>query len=161
VPGVGDTVIEYGTDTTRAIASLLYSGTAARYPDIRFIMSHAGGTMPFLASRFLGGSAAYLVDGGKIKPGAPPERIRETMPKGPLYELQKFYWDTANAANPISLMSLKRLLPFSQILFGADFPFANLAEDRKLLAASDIFNEKELEQMGYDHVVQLLPKYRA
>jgi hypothetical protein len=38
--------MEYGTDTTRAIMSLM-----AKYPDIRFIWSHAGGTAPFLAGR--------------------------------------------------------------------------------------------------------------
>jgi len=117
--------------------------------------------MPFLISRFIGGSAAYLEEGGKLKAGAPPQRTRPAMPKGPLYELQKFYWDTANAANPISLSALRRMLPFEQILFGADFPFANLAEDRELLAASGTFTRQELEQMGYDHVVRLFPKYKV
>ncbi|MEQ1884512.1 MAG: amidohydrolase family protein [Bryobacteraceae bacterium] len=161
IPGLSDTTIEYGTDTTRAIASLLFSGTASKYPDVKFIMSHAGGTMPFLISRFIGGAAAYLQEGGKLKAGAPPERARPTLPKGPLYELQKFYWDTANAANPISLSALRRMLPFEQILFGADFPFADLAEDRKLLAASATLSPKELEQIGYDNVIRLLPKYKV
>ena len=45
------TTAEFGVDTTRTIASLLFSGTAARFPDIRFIFSHAGGTAPFLTER--------------------------------------------------------------------------------------------------------------
>jgi hypothetical protein len=38
-------IIEYGTDTTRTIASLIFSGTAQRCKDINFIFSHAGGTI--------------------------------------------------------------------------------------------------------------------
>ena len=55
-PGVGPGSIEYGTDTTRAIMGVTFNGDAARFPDIRFIWSHAGGTAPFLAGRIDGAS---------------------------------------------------------------------------------------------------------
>ena len=51
VPDVSPGIMEYGTDTTRAMLGVLFSGTAVRCPDIRFIWSHAGGTAPFLAGR--------------------------------------------------------------------------------------------------------------
>ena len=51
--GIPDTAIEYGTDTSRAIARTVFSGTSQRYPDIRLIFSHAGGTMPFLIERLI------------------------------------------------------------------------------------------------------------
>src|ERR1700719_3756081 len=51
-PELAPALIELGTDTTRAIASLILDGTASRYPDIRFIFSHGGGTMPYLITRF-------------------------------------------------------------------------------------------------------------
>src|SRR5262245_23158747 len=44
-------LIEFPPDSTRTITSLLFSGTFFRCPDIRFIFSHAGGTLPFLANR--------------------------------------------------------------------------------------------------------------
>ena len=44
IPDVPASVLEYGTDTSRAMLGLMFSGQAARYPDIRFIWSHAGGT---------------------------------------------------------------------------------------------------------------------
>jgi predicted TIM-barrel fold metal-dependent hydrolase len=49
--GLGPGSIEYGTDTTRAIIGVTFGGDAARFPDIRFIWSHAGGSAPFLAGR--------------------------------------------------------------------------------------------------------------
>ena len=57
-PGVAPGSIEYGTDTTRAIMGVAFSGDAARFPDIRFIWSHAGGTVPFLAGRIDGASSS-------------------------------------------------------------------------------------------------------
>src|SRR5262249_47495256 len=50
--GVPDAIIEWGTDTSRAIASVLFSGTASRLTNLRFIFSHGGGTTPFLIERF-------------------------------------------------------------------------------------------------------------
>jgi len=85
--GVPAVDIEWATDTTRTVASLVFSGTAARYPDIRWIFSHGGGTMPFLLSRFL-----YEEKTMKEKD--------KRLPRGLLYELQKFYYDTAQANHP-------------------------------------------------------------
>ena len=62
------------TDTTRTIASLVFSGTAARCPDVSFLFSHAGGTMPFLIGRFLG-----LARSPQFAP---------RLPNGVLHELQ-------------------------------------------------------------------------
>ena len=102
-------MVEYGTDTTRAIASLLFTGTAGRFPDIRFIFSHAGGTAPYLTERFIR-SERNLKDRA------------QRFPKGVLYELKKFYYDVALTANPVPLAALLKLVPVSQVLFGTDFP---------------------------------------
>lgn len=65
VKGVSASSIEYASDSTRAIASLLFSGTATRAKDIRFIFSHGGGTVPFLVGRF-----ERLADERKMSPTA-------------------------------------------------------------------------------------------
>src|SRR6266542_6354882 len=44
-------VVEYVFDTTRAIVNLIFTGTLKRRPNIRFIVAHGGGTVPFLAQR--------------------------------------------------------------------------------------------------------------
>src|SRR3989442_4676511 len=53
IPDVPESIIEWATDTTRTIASLVFSGTAARCQDMKVIFSHGGGTMPLLTERFV------------------------------------------------------------------------------------------------------------
>ena len=159
--GSGDATIEYGTDTTRAIESLLVSGTAAKYPEVRFIFSHGGGTAPYLISRIAGPYAPYLREGGVPKPGAPAPRSTAAMPKGPIFELQKFYYDTASVENQVSLTGLRKLIPISHIFFGTDFPFGNSTERIKNLEASDAFNAEELRAIYRDNAVNFLPRLRS
>lgn len=53
IPSVPRQIVEFGTDTTRVIGQLVFGGQAQKYPDIRMIFSHGGGTMPFLYTRFV------------------------------------------------------------------------------------------------------------
>lgn len=102
--------LDFPFDTTRAVTSLLFGGTLARCPDIRFIFSHAGGTIPFLADRI-----ARLV----VKPD-----FKAKVPNGVIPELQKLYYDTALSANGRTFAALLALVAPSQVLFGSDYPFA-------------------------------------
>jgi len=141
--GIPATDIEWATDTTRTIASVLFSGTAARYPDIRWIFSHGGGTTPFLLSRFLYEEKTM-------------KQARERMPNGLLYELKKFYYDTAQANHPGALDALMRLVPASQVVFGTDFPFRTGAEVVEGLAAHKI-PAKDLRAIERDNALRLMP----
>ena len=107
VPG---SAIEFATDTTRTIASILFTGTAVRFPDIRWIFSHAGGTMPFITERFT------------RLPNANP-KAAANVPNGVLPELRKFHYDIAQAAHPMALSALLKLIPVSQVMYGTDYPF--------------------------------------
>ena len=136
--------IEYGTDTTRAIIGVTFSGDAARYPDIRFIWSHAGGSAPFLAGR---------IDGGNVN---------DRMPKGFINEAKKFYYDTAGASNRGAIASLLELVPKSQVLFGTDFPpGGSSVELARMLAATRFFNAAELRGVEQENAVRLLPRLKA
>jgi 6-methylsalicylate decarboxylase len=141
VPAV---MIEWATDTTRTAASLLFSGTAARYPDIRWILSHGGGTMPFLLSRFVYQEGTMQ---GK----------EAVLPKGLMYELKKFYYDTAQANSAPALAALLKVAPASQILFGTDYPFRTPAEVTGGLIAQR-FPAKDLRAIERDNALRLLPQ---
>jgi predicted TIM-barrel fold metal-dependent hydrolase len=141
VPAV---MIEWATDTTRTAASLLFSGTAARYPDIRWILSHGGGTTPFLLGRFVYQEATMK---GK-------ERV---LPKGLMYELKKFYYDTAQANTAPALAALLKVVDPSQILFGTDYPFRTSAEVIGGLTAQR-FAARDLRAIERDNALRLLPE---
>jgi 6-methylsalicylate decarboxylase len=146
VPDVSEAMIEYGTDTTRTIASLVFAGTAARSPDIKFLFSHAGGTMPFLIGRFVAQARA--------------PQFAQRLPNGVLHELQRFYYDLAQAANPGATSSLMTLVKVSQVLFGTDYPYSSAAEHLAGLAQCG-FSAPELSAIHGENAAAILPRCRA
>jgi 6-methylsalicylate decarboxylase len=159
VPGVADTLVEYGADTTRTIASLIYSGTSVRFPDIQWIFSHGGGVMPFVIERFLGGTQAEIVPGivTKGQDGPPPKNV----PGGTLAEIRKMHFDTAQASNPVALEALKKVVPVSQILFGTDYWYRSAEETVHGLTTAKVFTETELRAISRGNAEPLWPRYRA
>jgi predicted TIM-barrel fold metal-dependent hydrolase len=132
--------VEFVFDTTRTILSLLQTGAVARFADIRFIWSHGGGTVPYITTRLQGAG--------------------QKLPKGVAYELQKFYYDTAQAFSPYTLPSFKKFVPTSQILFGTDFPLGGGAAAivAKGLRDNGGFTEGELRAIERDNALALLPR---
>jgi len=144
--GVAPGTIEYGTDTTRAIIGVTFSGDAARFPNIRFIWSHAGGSAPFLAGRIDGGS----------------RNAKDRMPAGFIAEAKKFSYDTAGAANRGAIASLLQLVTLSQILFGTDFPPGGSSQEvARQLAELGMFDQSALRAIDRDNAVKLLPRLRT
>ena len=144
MPGIPASTIEFLFDTSRAITSLLVNGTFSRFPDIRFIFCHAGGTMPMLAAR----TNAFVQR---------HKEIADRVPKGVPYELKKLYYDVANSTNPSSMAALMNLVPSSQLLFGSDFPYVPAAVtanglDHFGLAASD------LQAVNHENAARLFPR---
>jgi predicted TIM-barrel fold metal-dependent hydrolase len=105
-PGVADSVVEYDFDIARAVVSYLKSDSFRRYPDIRFIFPHSGGTLPVLANRV----SETL-----------PEKRSEKDSAEIMDELKQVYFDVAHASYPAPLAAITKIIPISQILFGSDF----------------------------------------
>ena len=145
LPGVPGSTIEFCADTARAIASVLFAGTAVRYPQVRFIFSHSGGVVPFITERFTR-LAARKDHAGKF-------------PRGVLYELKKLYYEVAQAAHPWALSSLTLLAPMTHILFGTDFPYRTSKEIGRQLAAFG-FSASDLQAINRGNAVRLFPRYK-
>jgi predicted TIM-barrel fold metal-dependent hydrolase len=140
-------LIEFVFDTTRAITNLIYSGTLERCPDIRFIVSHAGGAVPYLSWRI----SLFQHKAG----------MQEKVPKGVMTYLKRLYYDTALSAAPNALRSLQELVYPSQILFGSDYPFA--LEVLTTLTIRDLknyrgFDKQALKAIEHENALKLFPR---
>ena len=138
-------MIEFGTDTTRTIADIIFSGNAQKFRDIRWIFSHAGGTMPFLIERF--------VRNPLLDPNA-----KATVPEGTLAELRRFYYDTAQTSNKGSMSALSAIIPVSQIVFGTDFPYRTGIDHVKGLREGGVFTDAQLMDIERGNALKLLPR---
>jgi predicted TIM-barrel fold metal-dependent hydrolase len=135
--------IEYGTDTTRAIIGVCLSGDAEMFPNIRFIWSHAGGSLPFLAGR-IDRAAGTATD---------------RLPDGFLHQAAQFYYDTAGAANRGALVSLLELVGTDHVVFGTDFPpGGTIRGTADALRSLDLFDERALRAIDRDNAVRLIPR---
>jgi len=142
-------VAEFTFDTTRAVMNMLYSGTLERYPSIRYIVSHAGGTIPYLAWRIAG--ASYL-----------PE-LRDRAPKTDgLALLQKMYYDTALSTSEFVFAALKEFVPTSHVLFGSDFPYvtpAVLQAEKHGLENSGVWDDNAKAAIDRENALALFPRF--
>jgi len=144
--GIPPTIIEWGTDTTRTIASLIFSGTSQRCRDVNFIFSHGGGTVTALTDRL---SVGLLMN----------PKYKSFTREGVMAELARFYYDTAQAANPIAMASLTKMVTVSQIVFGSDYPYRTGADHVRGLA--EVFGPDDLRKIERENALKLLPRWRA
>ena len=148
IPRVANQMLEYPMDTTRTIASLIASETATKCPDVRFIFSHAGGTLVGVAGRLLG---PEMTADNLAKPTAAPDSR--------LHHLRRFYYDTAGSANPVNMQALKTLVGTSQIVFGTDAPFFDGAPQVQGLQRAG-FSADELRGVERDNALNLIPRFK-
>jgi predicted TIM-barrel fold metal-dependent hydrolase len=140
-------LVEFVFDTTRAVVNLLYSGTLDRCPDIRFVLAHAGGTVPYLARRISMGQV--MLSG---------------VPQGAMTYLQQLYYDIALSVSPFTLRSLQELVDPSHILYGSDHPFApKLLVDLNIrgLGSYDGFDDEARKLIERENALRLFPYFPA
>ena len=146
MPGINDLTIEFGTDTTRAIVSMVFNGTSRKFPDIRVIWSHAGGTMPYLIERFTR--------------MAEMKQYKSLLPEGFMPEAQRFFYDTAQVANHTTLSCAREVVPDAHIVFGSDFPYRTSGEHVVALESVRRVRNAQLDAVARGNVERLLlPKY--
>jgi aminocarboxymuconate-semialdehyde decarboxylase len=101
------------TDTTVTMCRLVYAGYLERWPGLRIVVHHSGGTVPMLAGRLK-----------SFQPGPETDKVAATLERPPLDYLKRFYADTANFGNPIALRAALEFFGTEHVLFGSDFGFS-------------------------------------
>jgi aminocarboxymuconate-semialdehyde decarboxylase len=95
-------------DTTLAITRMVYEGLMETFPNIKFIVGHLGGAIPYLYERINNGYRAY------------PE-CRENLRALPSEYLQRLYYDTVSFHEP-ALMCAYHTVGADQMVLGSDYP---------------------------------------
>jgi aminocarboxymuconate-semialdehyde decarboxylase len=95
-------------DTTLAAAHLVFAGVPERFPGIRWVLGHLGGTIPYLAERLDRGFEMFA-------------ECRQDLERPPSEHLKRFYYDTVNF-DPDALRLAIAFAGPGQILAGSDYP---------------------------------------
>lgn len=149
-----DFLYEFTFDTTRAATYMMTTGVRNRYPNIRFQLAHAGGTLPFLSKRIsvvtetpLGKSAIP-----KVSLLGAPDLIRS------------YYYDTALSASAAAMQSVLAVSDRSHIVFGSDWPFSSLTFTGSGDPAPDlssVFTASQRYEVEHVNPLAQLPRLRA
>ena len=134
VPGVMPFATDFLLDTTRAAYLLVRNGIRQRYPNIRFILGHAGGFVPYASHRM---AVAIMSDTGR-------------SPADSLDEFSSFYFDTALSSSAAALPTLLAFAKAGHITFGSDWPFAPVVAGK--LFAAGLENHPGLDTAARDAI---------
>ena len=140
--------LEFPTNTARLILGLLARGVDRRYPGIRWIFAHGGGTMPVLLGRIAGFDGWDTVG---------PQALEQAFPGGIYAGFARFYFECAQAYAPESFALLQRLVPASHLLFGSDFSYFPVGHSVSQLAALGLLDDRVARR----NAAALFPRFAA
>jgi len=147
-------IVEYPFETTRIAANLIYNEQMRKYPNIRWILAHAGGCLPYISLRL------KLME--EQDPNGPPD-FKDRVPEGVTPYVGKFFFDTAISGSRAAMASLRIVTEPTQIMFGSDWPYIHRAYVDEQIAAmrtmpelADIF-----PQVERDNALALFPRFRS
>jgi predicted TIM-barrel fold metal-dependent hydrolase len=145
IPGVGPTTLEYSHDTARSIVSWVNSGNAERFPNIRWIWSHGGGSI--WSQRWFNGEI-----------GRDPKALGGAQPRI-ISQLRRFYYDTAATSHFLGVQNIRTVVGLSQMVLGCDHPYGEpltYIQDLRDLQANGVINEQERKGIERENMAKLL-----
>ncbi len=151
VPNVNQEIpvpaFEYFVETTRTFLNLVQNDTFARYPDIRWVIPHAGAFLPILADRFE--SFALMLR------FADPDRRVDI-----LADMAHVYYDLAGFSEPKQLAMLLRNVDETHLLYGSDTPYTDISAcvgQAEALEETPKLTERQKALLFTENALTLLP----
>jgi 6-methylsalicylate decarboxylase len=145
--GLPDNLLDFPTDTNRAVAQMHYTNRFARTPNVKYIFSHAGGSIPYLAARFA------IIDEMGFIPGGEQRGTAADM-------FRRIYWDTALAASDPVFRMLRDVAGIDQVLYGTDFPYLRrdlaVSTKQRIVQSSEL-NDAEKQGILAGNALRLFP----
>lgn len=139
--GIVDANLEYGVDTNRAIVNMIASGWLTRYPDIKWIWGHGGGTIIPYIKRLIRLPQTY-------------PHVRDNAAQGFVAELQKMYYDTGQIDHEVPLRALADIVSVERILYGSDYPYRSLEDHNNAVGAT--FERSDVQRIVRSNILRLL-----
>jgi aminocarboxymuconate-semialdehyde decarboxylase len=139
-------IAQYTFDTTLCVGSLIFSGVLDRFPRLRLILSHGGGTFPYLLGRFDCMHARMdRVGQGDVAKAAPSEYVR------------RFHYDTI-LHSPMHLRWLAEAVSVERMVLGSDYSFPPADLDPVGTVRKAGFSDVEVAKILDDNARALIPR---
>ncbi|GAA5206030.1 amidohydrolase family protein [Microbacterium kyungheense] len=149
--GRAGSFVEFPMDTARNITNAILTGVFQRHPGLKLVLAHCGGVLPTLAWRIAG----HLGLGQGPHDAQVDAQHVETVLRG-------FFYETALAASPNSLLPTFEVTGYEQILFGTDYGAATealITENIQQLLASDVLDDRARQAIERDNAERLFPRF--
>jgi 6-methylsalicylate decarboxylase len=146
--GLPDNLIDFTTDTNRAVSQMHYTNRFARTPSVRYIFSHAGGSIPYMAARFA------IIDEMGFVPGGDERGTAADM-------FRRMYWDMALSTSDPVLRMLRDVAGIDRVLYGADFPYLRrdlaVGSKQRILQSTELSDSERTDILGRN-AARLFPR---
>lgn len=136
-------IVGFMLDTTLAVARMCFDGMFREFPDIRWVIGHLGGSIPYLMERLDNGWRDF------------PE-CRAKIDELPSVYLKRLYYDTVNF-NPHMLMMVRNMMGADHMVMGSDYPHLLGSIDRAVSSIRDLdITENERAQIFSGNALSIL-----
>jgi len=145
--GIAGPLVDYPFATTRVAVQLVLNGIISRFPNVKIILAHAGGFVPYAVHRFVELAHVFRTDASN----------HEEL----LKSFRTFYYDTALASSPTSLPSLTAFAKREHVLFGSDYPFAPsdvVADFTRHLDQYEFEDQSQKIEISHQNAMVLFPR---